>query len=252
VNPEKTRGVNYDYDAAAERYDAHRQGGGPFLPFLCELAQETHAKTVLELGPGTGNNTRAFMEAYPCVLIGLEPSRGMLLKGIRKVPAAKWIRGSALAIPLRSNSCDFIFAVLVLHHIRDLAPVMHECHRVLRSGYAAFVTSPHDFIDRHPMNRYFPSFAEIDKRRFHPIKTIQQSLRDAGFTHVGQDRIVGPPQTIDEAYVRKVEGRFLSTFDLIPPEEYQAGLDQLRADVAKHGALPIELRWECVIVWGRR
>ncbi len=102
------------------------------------------------------------------------------------------------------------------------------------------------------MNRYFPSFAETDKRRFHPVETIQQSLHDAGFTHVGQDRIVGPPQTIDEVYVRKVEGRFLSTFDLIPPEEYQAGLDQLRADVAKYGALPIELRWECVIVWGHR
>lgn len=243
--------MEFDYDRAAERYDAYRKGGGPFLGFLHELARRSNATQVLELGAGTGNNTQAFLDIYPCTLFGLELSRAMVKRAAGKVAAAHWIQGRAEHLPFRSASFDFVFAVLVLHHIREILPVMQECRRVLRRGYVAFVTSPHDFIDRHPMNRYFPSFAAIDKARFHPIEKIENALKLAGFSEVHAKRIIGEPQPLDHHYLEKVKGRFLSTFDLLPPDELEQGIARLQADIDQYGVVPIEMRWECVTVWGR-
>lgn len=242
--------MEFDYDKAAERYDAYRKGGGPFLKTLHELACRSNAAHVLELGAGTGNNTQAFLDIYPCTLYGLELSRAMVKRAAGKIHAAHWVQGRAEHLPFRSASFDFVFAVLVLHHILDIFPVMQECRRVLRRGCAAFVTSPHDFIDRHPMNRYFPSFAAIDKARFHPIEKIEEALKQAGFSEVAAERIVGEPQPLDRRYLEKVKGRYLSTFDLLPPGELEQGIAHLQADIDKYGVLPIDVRWECVTVWG--
>lgn len=244
--------MRFDYDKAADTYDLHRRGGGPFVGFLCELARASSAEHVLEIGPGTGNNTQAFLDAYPCALVGLDLSRGMIARAARKVPEAHWVQGDAAHMPFAAQSMEFVFAVLVLHHIHDIAPVLAECARVLRRGYAAFVTSPHDFIDRHPMNRYFPSFAPIDKNRFQSVDHIERLLREAGFHETGARRIIGPPQPIDRKYLAAIEGKFLSTYSLMPPEEYERGLARLRADIETHGRLDIEMRWESVTVWGRR
>jgi len=243
--------MGFDYDRAAATYDNHRGGGGPYLPVLLRLAGASNARCVLEIGPGTGNNTAAFLEAHPCLLLGLERSRGMLEKAVAKRVPARWVRGDARHIPFAEDSCEFVFGVLVLHHIVELGQVMRECRRVLRKGHAAFVTSPHDFIERHPMNRYFPSFARIDHSRFHTVEAIRQALEEAGFVETGAERMVAPPAPIDRRYLAKVENRFISTYDLIPRDEYDRGLARLRADIEKKGALDEVMRWESVTVWGR-
>ncbi len=243
--------IHYDYDKVADRYDRYRAGGGPYLQVLQALAQACSARRVLEIGAGTGNNTAAFLRAYPCMLIGLDKSWAMLSRAVHKDIPARWVQGDALHLPLKSASVDFVFGVLVLHHIPDLPGLAAECARVLKRGSAAFVTSPHDFIDRHPMNQYFPSFARIDKARFPSIEAVQTALKDAGFAETGAERAIADPIPIDRAYLEKVEHKFISTYDLIPPEEYASGLARLRADIEPHGCLNVSLRWECVTVWGR-
>jgi len=59
-----------DYDKIAECYDRHRGVGGPYQARLVELALASDARRVLEIGPGTGNNTAALLAAYPCEVIG--------------------------------------------------------------------------------------------------------------------------------------------------------------------------------------
>ena len=67
-----------DYDKIAHAYDRHRRGGGPYLDKLVALATAASANRVLEIGPGTANNTQAFREAYACNILGLDRSSEML------------------------------------------------------------------------------------------------------------------------------------------------------------------------------
>lgn len=245
--------MRVDYDALASRYDRHRRGGGPFLPTLVRLAEQAQAHSVLELGAGTGNNSEAFRAAWPCRLIGLDASGAMLREAQRKKPTGWWIRAEASAIPLQSESVSFIFAVCVLHHLHNLTGVFRECRRVLQpGGIAAFVTSPHDFIERHPMNRYFPSFATIDKSRFQDVPEILQAFQAAGFSAYGAHHDTDTPCPIDRVYYERVAGRFISTYDLIPDAEFQRGLEQFRAEIEACGALRDTIAWECVTVWARK
>ncbi len=242
----------YDYDEAASRYDQHRKGGGPYINTLARLAGTCRARRVLELGAGTGNNVRPFIERHPCTLAGLERSSGMLQRAKDKGVAKNWVQGDAMAVPFQDGAFDFVFAVLVLHHITDLDGLLAECHRVLKSGYAAFVTSPHDFIRRHPMNQYFPSFERIDLARFQPIEAITQAMRALGFEETGVVRDKGEPASIDMAYYKRIENRFISTYDLMPPDEYAEGLARLKADIEAKGQLDTLMCWECATVWGRK
>lgn len=241
----------FDYDKEAHRYDRHRKVGGPFIAPLVQLAQASRARRVLEIGPGTGNNTRAFHEAHPCALIGLDRSRGMLEAAHAKDLDAAWIQADATRLPLADATFDFIFGVLVLHHLPDVRPLFQESRRVLRRGHAAFVTSPHGFIDNHPINRYFPSFARIDKARFQSVEALWDAMRSAGFSQVGAEHTKAPPEPIDARYVEKVAGKFISTYTYIPDPEFQEGLARLRDDVAQNGSLDTPVEWESVTVWGR-
>lgn len=243
--------MRVDYDKLAQRYDEHRRGGGPYLARLLELAAACRAKCVLELGAGTGNNTQAFLDEYPCCMLALERSAGMLAQGHAKGLRAQWLHASADAIPLADGCAPFVFGVYILHHLSDLVRVFRECARVIGCGYAAFVTASTPFIERHPMNRYFPSFARVDKARFQSIDTVGDALRQSGFAEVATDHFVDAPRPIDRAYVERVAGKFISTYDLLPEGEFEAGLERLRADIAATGRLDTAMVWESSLVWGR-
>jgi len=242
--------MRLDYDQIARGYDYHRQGGGPYLDTLVRLLERSPGRRVLELGAGTGNNTGAVHDAVPCHVTALEPSQGMLDKARGKGVPAHWVRGCATDLPFAAHAFDFLFATYVLHHIADLEALLRECVRVLDGGGAAFVTAPLSFIARHPMNDYFPSFAAVDLARFQPIEEILDSMECVGFRHVGAARHQAEPRPLDAAYVQKVAGKFISTFDLLPPGEFEAGLERLRADVAANQCLGKTITWEAVTVWG--
>ncbi len=249
-HPDK-RATPIDYDRIAPDYDTHRQGRGPYFGELLRLARAADAERVLELGAGTGNNTAPFLEDLPCRLVALDRSRGMLARHAAKGIPATRVNASAVALPFADGAFDFLFATYMLHHIGDLDALARECHRVLDGGTAAFVTVSHDFIRRHPMNAWFPSFAAVDCARFQDIPAIEAALRRAGFAEVHATDVESPPRPIDADYVGRVADRFISTYDLLPPEEFAEGVARLRAEVAKHGALPNPIVREATVVYAQ-
>ena len=48
----------------------------------------------------------------------------------------------------------------------------------------------------------------------------------------------------------RVAGRFVSTYDLLPAAEFEAGLSQLRAAIEAGGGFAGEIVWESLVVWG--
>jgi len=110
------------------------------------------------------------------------------------------------------------------------------------------VTAPTDFIDTHPMNAYFPSFAAIDRARFQTADVIQTAFETAGFHNVAFEVVSAAPRPVDRDYVERVANRFISTYMLIPEDEFTKGLARLRADVDRAGQLEMPIVWRALTV----
>jgi len=238
------------YDRIAGQYDTYRRPGGPHMPRLHALANQAQAKRVLELGPGTGNSGLAFLEGFEGALFGLDASFGMLQENAAKDLPVLRANGDATCLPFCRDAFEFIFGVLMLHHVRSLESLAAECFRVISSGACGFVTAPRRFIDDYPLNDYFPSFAEIDRGRFQHEDDIAATLGASGFVDVSIEHFAKEPELIDSAYVEKIRGRFISTYALIPDDEFEAGLARLDAEVDAKGALDRPMVWESVVISG--
>lgn len=253
--PDKGRASrDFDYDRVAPVYDRHRRGRGPYFSGLCRLAEAAPGDQFLELGAGTGNNTQAVEAAFPdAALIALDASMGMLQEARAKLMRPRCVHGDACSLPFAAKSFHLIYSTYVIHHIRDIAALFREGHRVLEPrGIMATVTVPESFIDAHPMNRYFPSFARIDRARFQTVGVVEDAMRAAGFDAVTHEVVADSPRPINAVYVRRVAQRFISTYDLLPLEEFRVGVARLEADVARLGALPEPLVRQAVIIHGRK
>jgi SAM-dependent methyltransferase len=90
------------------------------------------AKTVVELGAGTGKFTRLLVETGAAV-IAVEPSVAMLERLCRELPEVTVLRGKAQAIPLANASADAVICAQAFHWFASAA-ALAEIHRVIRPG----------------------------------------------------------------------------------------------------------------------
>ncbi len=227
--------MTVDYDQIAARYDAHRPSGSD----LCfgRLADAlAGARRILEIGAGTGNTTRFVSQAMAAFLVAMEPSSGMAAQARAKGVGGTWVRGGAPLLPFRDAGFDAVYSTYALHHLGDPAALFQACARVLLpGGMTAHITVPRSYIANHPLNVYFPSFAAIDLSRFLPVETLGAALENAGFREVHWDVEREKPKSLDRAYLARVESKFLSTFDMMSPEEYDTGLARFRQEVEAGG-----------------
>ncbi|GMW02891.1 MAG: hypothetical protein AMXMBFR84_40270 [Candidatus Hydrogenedentota bacterium] len=244
--------MNIDYDRVSESYDVHRTGAGPYLDVLVEIAAASGSQVVLEAGAGTGSVAAAFERRHPCRMLALDRSKGMCRRNRVKHPHLPIVIADACTLPMRDASVDMIYSVFMLHHLSDLTPFFSECTRVLRRGALAVVTSPYSFLESHPMNHYFPSFARVDKARFQSEESVHAAFSAAGFQRLKGIIVKSEPCPIDKAYVNKVADKFISTYALLPAGEFERGLADLRRDVEARGCLEPLLEWEALVVWGVR
>jgi len=94
---------------------------------MVEALHSLRARSVLEIGAGTGNYTGALM-ASGLSVIPLDRSCTMVEIGAQKT-FAPWILADAAALPLRRASVDAIAGVNVLHHLPALPVALAEFRR---------------------------------------------------------------------------------------------------------------------------
>ncbi len=228
--------MTVNYDQIAVRYDAHRPSGSDLcFDRLAEVL--AGARRILEVGAGTGNTTRFVARSTDATLVAMEPSVGMAAQACAKGVGGEWVRGEAPQLPFRSGSFDVVYSTYVLQHVGDDPLALFEaCARVLRpGGRTAHITVPGSYIAGHPLNHYFPSFAKIDLSRFLPVERLAVALETAGFRDVRWDLECEQPKALNRAYLARVESKFLSTFDIMSPAEYETGLARFREDVEAGG-----------------
>jgi SAM-dependent methyltransferase len=125
------------YDQTAERYDdMHVQAGDEHyiaLEYVLGLLDVVRAKSVLDVGCGTGRGVRFLKERRPDLrVVGLEPSDG--LRAEAEALGGEYVGGGGESMPFEDDSFDVVLATGIMHHIPDPAPVLADMMRVAKSA----------------------------------------------------------------------------------------------------------------------
>lgn len=141
-------GVARMYDRWAVRYDSEPNATRDLdAAVLRRSSLRVRGRDVVELGAGTGKNTR-WLADEARHLTAMDFSAGMLAEARRQLraPNVEFLEHDVcVAWPLEASSADVVAGNLILEHVRDLAPVMGESARVLRAGGQLYLSELHPY-----------------------------------------------------------------------------------------------------------
>lgn len=195
----------------------------------------------MDVGCGTGSLAVTLAREYACKVWGVDASPEMLDVARAKAPAGAGFKlGRAEELPFKDGWFERGVATLSVH-LWDRARAFAELHRVLApGGRFALATFDPDHFRSYYLNAFFPSILEIDSARFTPAATLGAELREAGFADTRTAKLRREFSITRAAALERIRGRHISTFQLIPAEEYETGLARAerelpeRVDFAQH------------------
>jgi len=139
--------------------------------------------------------------------------------------------GRAEELPFGDGRFERAVARLVVH-LLDRARAFAELQRVLVPGGRLVVaTFDESHFGSYWLNRFFPSLEAVDRARFPTRAQLDGELRAAGFGDLRFERLCHRREIDRETALVRIRGRFLSTFDLLPPEEVVAGTERSAAEL---------------------
>ena len=243
IEKSPNRTVNYDEVAHVydERYkDAYKPEG--LVAVLSELARETGAERILEVGCGTGH-LLAGLQNVTARMYGMDLSHGMLQKARARAGARAdaragrfhLVRGDVGRYPFPEKTFDMIVCVNALHHFRDPPAFVHNVPGLLRQGGALSVTGmdPRDARNRWFLYDYFPGTYETDLERYPSTDTVAEWMDAAGFENIRHrvgERILVPRKGRE---ILPLDKNFTSQLTLLTPEAYNDGIERIEAAVTE-------------------
>lgn len=208
------------FDLAAPYYEGIAKWGwfgtgGRYRVWALRRAGLRPGMSLLDVAAGTGPTARAAAqilgtdESITC----LEPSAGMIAEA-RKTLSCQFVQAGADAMPLPSDTFDFLSMGFALRHVEDLGGAFAEFLRVLKPGGKALIldeTVPKRGCRRFFMKLYFkhilPTFTRVFTRsrpaqemmdyywetleNMVEPEAVVQAMREAGFTEVRHQLIAG-------------------------------------------------------------
>lgn len=243
--------MRIDYTDISRTYDDYRSFPKELMRQTIEFGDIREGMRVLDLGCGTGNAAVGLRDMIRVDVTGLDVSVSMLEKASAKSLKVACADVEKNQMPFRDGSFDRIVSVYVIHHIGNLDFLFSECHRVLRNGVLVLLTSGHAQLEsQHPIiKESFPSFVEIEKTRFPDIPQVERLLKSAGFVNVKHREVRVDDLPLDKAFLRKVKNKYISTYCLLPRDEYEKGVEKLEAFINNRGQ-PEFRDWHATLVCG--
>ncbi|MBZ5539197.1 MAG: class I SAM-dependent methyltransferase [Acidobacteriia bacterium] len=127
------------YKETAARYDdMHAHEGDDAIAsskLLHSLVRMVDARTLLDVGAGTGRGIRHLLDAMPHLsVLGVEPVAALIAQAVAKngIPPGMILQGVGEALPFADASCDVVCSFGILHHIQRPDAVIREMLRVAK------------------------------------------------------------------------------------------------------------------------
>ena len=236
------------FDAVAGRYDELRRPVPLARYELLDRLGELAGTTVLDIGSGTGAHLRAFRDHFGCRVAGIDPSPGMLAEARAKLPDADLRTARAEELPFADATFERALMMLVVHHL-DRRRAFGEARRVLARGGRLVVQTPDPAGFAHGwLAPLFPSYVDVEQRRFPAAETLERELRAAGFVSTSASGHTVERTFSREEAIARIRGRYASTFDHFSDDEYRAGLVRAERDLPE----TVEYTLAMLVVVGRR
>ena len=200
---------------------------------LLKLASQLKAKTILEVGSGTGFWLNLLHQVTPR-LYGLDFSAGMISQARKQPAPIKLTRGTAIQLPYQSGTFDLLYCVDAIHHFGDHRAFIAEAFRVLKKGGALAVLGhdPHEAGgDSWYIYNYFEDVYDTDLRRYPSGKSVMDWMKADGFQNVSAQEVekivnihVGDG-VFNDPFIKQ---NATSQLALLSTEKYQSGLKRIR------------------------
>ncbi|HYZ79188.1 MAG TPA: methyltransferase domain-containing protein [Gaiellaceae bacterium] len=237
-----------DYGKRAARYDELRPVDEGWWELFELLVREgdLRGRRVLDVGCGTGRFAAALADRAYAKVWAVDPSPEMLAVARARSPrGVRFKQADAARLPFKDGWFERSAMRLVVH-VLDRPRAFAEVRRVLRpDGRLVFATFDPAHLHAYWLNRYFPSLLEVDLARFVPAEILADELRAAGFTEVRTLRHSQRKRIDRETALERIRGRHISTFDLLPEDEIEAGL--ARAEDELPDEVEYGLEWLVVV-----
>jgi len=226
--------LKLNYDQIASQYNQRYPASQTWErgQALLELAGQTNAKTILEVGSGTGfwlnllNQTGAAM-------YGLDYSMGMLQQAKGQPAPLHLSRGLGTQLPYRSATFDLLYCVDAIHHFGDHRAFILEAYRLLKPGGALAVIGhdPHEGSSYWYTYEYFDHVYDNDLRRYPSGNSVMTWMEQAGF-HSVTSQIAEKIQNVHvgESVLNDpfLKHNATSQLALLDEQTYKAGLERIK------------------------
>ena len=231
-----------DYDAIAAGYDRryevndYSQVQAALLDFVANIPNGR----ALEVGCGTGHWLRVLGDAAVRVA-GVDLSSNMLQYARTRAPVGVLVRATAERLPWRDAAFERLYCVNAVHHFDDKPAFIDEARRVLAPGgrLLSIGLDPHTGADRWYIYDYFTPVLEIDRRRYPSTQRLREWLRGAGFIDVHTLEVQHLPARLSARAALdggRLDKHVTSQLAVLSDDQYQAGLQRIRADVREADA----------------
>ena len=188
----------YDRRTAAEEsiyYERYHD----LLDLVVVRCQARAGNCVLDIGTGTGELARRFVQHRGCQVVGLDPSEAMLDAARRKASAGQWgeveflyAKAPFLEIPYPDGAFDAVASTQAFHHLheRHKPAAVREMARVLRPAEADpergggwLAIGDPMFENRDGLEAALARWPEeLEEEYFAYLETLELMFRDAGLS----------------------------------------------------------------------
>jgi len=199
---------------------------------LLELAKQVKAKTILEVGSGTGFWLNLLHQTGG-KLFGLDFSLGMLRQS-KGQPAPLFLsRGLGTQLPYRSSAFDLIYCVDAIHHFGDHRAFINEAYRLLTPGGALAVIGhdPHQGESNWYIYDYFDHVYDTDLRRYPSGKSVSQWMEQEGFQNISTQTVENIRNIhVGDAVLKDpfLKHNATSQLALLSTADYQTGIERIQ------------------------
>jgi SAM-dependent methyltransferase len=185
--------------------------------------------SVVNVGAGTGS-----YEPGERLVVAIEPSATMIRQ--RPAGSASVVQGAAESLPLPDGAVDAALAILTVHHWVDPHRGFAEMRRVARKRVVILTWDQEVFEGFWLVREYFPCIRDLDRGRALPVADITSALGESEIIpvpipHDCVDGFLGAFWQRPRAYLDPRIRAGISAYAAISPEERDAGLGRLAADL---------------------